>query len=466
MTKRNIILSAALSAVFAGVAGVASAGTITTVATKYAVEGIATTATPVTLADVVYNLGVARTTAQPFTLIYTLAGGAVFNATPAVPTAAGGTCAIAGSALKRGGANSSEVAFDITVSGACAATDTLTLVAPVIKTHGLTTNGATVSMTVALKDSGETSFIDNAGALSSVRATAAYAADFYNTAATAAGVANDTATVINVNATTPLAGFVVANDDTATRANASVRVNNTTALVQNATNTGAYTLGATDLVTLTVTDATGFLGAAATNPLCYNVDGDATFCETGEVFTISGNTATLAAIPGNSAGFNVDQLLSYNASGTTSMGTGRTLGIAGSVAPAAGANHAFTGNGSFWTWTSNGVSLQSPWFSTAAGYISRFVLTNTGTTGATYSSQCLAETGNTATLGTASTGSIPPGGQLVLNATDVCTFSGASRGAILITVNAPTANIQGAYNIVNPTTGSITVSNMMRPGTN
>lgn len=479
MNKRNRILHAAVAAALIAPFGLAHAGTITPGEIKYASENVAAT-TALTLGDVVYALGVARTTTQPFTLLYTLTGTStpLFSTTPAVPTAAGGTCAIAGSSLKRGGAGTNQVVFDIVVSGDCAAGNTLTLVAPVIKSAT-----ATAGITVQLLDTGETACVDNAGTTttcivaSTPRSTIVNAADFGTVTTTAAPPA-DTGTIIDVNVTVPLAGFVVqttavANDkDTATTAKAVVAVHNTKTGVRNAGNTTDFTLAAGDLVTLTLTDVTGFLGLA-TDKLCYDVnasavaDGITGLCGTGEVFTVSGNTATLASIPGNSAGFNgTGQTLSYQSNATTSMGTSRTIGIAGSVNPvtSGGPTHAFTGNASFWQWSSNGTILQAPLFQTTTGFVSRFVLTNTGTNTATFTLAVQTEAGNTATLA-ASSGTIPAGTTVVIPAA-VASFSGAPRGTAIFTIAAPSTTIQGLYQIVNSTSGAVSNYVMVRPGTN
>jgi len=484
MKKRNLILQAAVASALLATFGTAQAGTVTASSINYASEAVGA-ATALTLGNVVYSLGVARTTTQPFTVIYTLTGTSnpVFNATPAVPTAAGGTCAIAGSSLKRGGANTNQVVYDIVVSANCAAADTLTLVAPVIKSAT-----ATAGITVQLLDTGETACVDNAGTTSTCiiastpRASLVAASGFGAPAALAAPTA-DTGSVIDVNATVPLAGFVVqttavANDkDTAAAAKAALAVTNTVTNVKNAGNTADFTLAAGDLVTLTLTDVTGFLGLA-TNGACFDVDasavlnGTTTPCAIGEIFTVSGNTATLASIPGNSTGFNgVGQTVTYTSDATTQMGTTRTIGVDGSVTPTAsgGSTHAFTGNSSFWQWTSNGTILQAPLMQTTSGYISRFALTNTGTSPATYTAVVRSETGNTCTLGAGASGTIPASGQLVVDASSLCTgwtTGQAPRGAAIFTINAPTGNIQGVNQIVNATTGSVSNYVMVRPASN
>ncbi|MEJ6002196.1 hypothetical protein [Paucibacter soli] len=477
MKKRNVFVQGAVAAALVAAFGVAQAGTITAGNVNYAVEAMAST-TPVTLGNVVYNMGVARTTTQPFTLIYTLSSG-TFNATPAVPTAAGGTAAIVGSSLKRGGAGSNEVVYDIVVSGNISATDTLTLVAPVVVGHNLTTSGNAVSMSVKLLDTGETACVDNSGtpstcAVTSARATAAKASGF-----DAAMATNDTTTVTDVGATVPLAGFVAGTGagiglDTATVAKVAVSVNNNTAGVKGTGGVVDYTLVAGDTVTLTLTDATGFLGLKA-NKLCFDKDADTTLCEAGEVFTVSGNTATLAGIPGNSAAFGIggaaSGTLSFETDATTPMGVSRTIGLAGAVTPttAGAVGFSYAPNASFWQWSSNGTQLQSPWFTTYTGYQSNFFLTNTGTNPASYTARVLTETGNACTAGTGASGTIPANGQLFVSATGAAglcsSMATATRGTAIFTINAPSATVQGGYNVVAPN-GSISNQVLVRPGSN
>lgn len=474
MKKRNYLMTAAIAAALGGASFAAQAGTFPGTNTNFSTEAVTGT-TDITPAAQIYTMGVDRAAAQSFVMIFTLSAGQFASAHPNLVYNGADTGIVI--TRKRGGVGSNEIVFEVDTSGATAGgilsgeTFSLDFAGPsaTIDNHGMTTAGQSVTMTVALKDPGETSFVDNPGTLTGTVATMADSSNFWNTVTAAAGVITDTGlTGTDVNAGVPLAGFIAggltsADDDTATTAIAQVQVRNATAGVMDPTGV-TYTLVAGDIVTMTVTDPTGFLGLAA-NGLCYDADGDAAYCEAGEVFTIAGNNATLA-LAGNSAGFGGNQALIYTSDGTTPMGTSRTLGISGQVDPVVGATRAYTGNAGFWVWGSNGTVLHSPWFSTAAGYISRFVLTNTGPNPVTYQTTCYAETGNTPTAGAAATGTIPATGQLVVNATDVCTFSGNTRGAIDFTIAAPNNVVQGAYNIVNATTGSISVSNMMRPGTN
>lgn len=117
--------------------------------------------------------------------------------------------------------------------------------------------------------------------------------------------------------------------------------------------------------------------------------------------------------------------------------------------------------------TRNGTSLQAQLVQIPAGWISRIVLTNTGSVARPYTIAAQTEAGVTATLGTAATGTIPANGTIVLNTADIATFTGtAPRGTLNVTVAGPTNDIQGLYQIVNAQTGSIANTALVRPGTN
>lgn len=124
-----------------------------------------------------------------------------------------------------------------------------------------------------------------------------------------------------------------------------------------------------------------------------------------------------------------------------------------------------TASGTVSTITRNGTELQAPLYQTTSGYISRFVLTNTGSVVANYSATVKAEADNTVTNGTL-TGSIPAGGMVVIPASDIATFSGLPRGMVTFSVARPNSQIQGVFQIVNATTGSLSNTVMVRPGTN
>ena len=116
--------------------------------------------------------------------------------------------------------------------------------------------------------------------------------------------------------------------------------------------------------------------------------------------------------------------------------------------------------------TRNGTQLQAPLVQIPAGWISRIALTNTGSVDRSYTITAQTETGNTATLGTGATGTIPAGGTVLVNTSDIVSFSGNARGTLSVTVAGPNTQIQGLYQIVNGATGSISNHVMVRPGTN
>ncbi|MCZ8164112.1 hypothetical protein [Silanimonas sp.] len=116
--------------------------------------------------------------------------------------------------------------------------------------------------------------------------------------------------------------------------------------------------------------------------------------------------------------------------------------------------------------TRNGTTLQAPFVQLPAGWLSRVVLTNTGSVARPYTIAAQTETGTTAALGSAATGTIPAGGTIVLSVSDIVSFTGNSRGTLVATVAGPNNDIQGLYQIVNGVTGSIANTAMQRPGTN
>jgi hypothetical protein len=116
--------------------------------------------------------------------------------------------------------------------------------------------------------------------------------------------------------------------------------------------------------------------------------------------------------------------------------------------------------------TRNGTTLQSPLIQTTSGYIIRYALTNTGSVAAPYSCTTTAGPGSTVVTNGTVTGSIPSGGQAIIEGSSLPTFTGSPRGFLLCTVARPSAQVQGVYQVVNATTGSVAQTPMVRPGTN
>jgi hypothetical protein len=117
----------------------------------------------------------------------------------------------------------------------------------------------------------------------------------------------------------------------------------------------------------------------------------------------------------------------------------------------------------------NGTELQAPLAQVpGAGWLSRMVLTNSGSVSRPYVVSVMGERGNT--IGTAdTTGSLPANGTVVVDLDKLMTgFTEGQqrRGSINVTIAAPPSQIQGLYQIVNATSGSISNHVMVRPGTN
>ncbi|QCO67079.1 hypothetical protein E5843_03510 [Luteimonas yindakuii] len=112
----------------------------------------------------------------------------------------------------------------------------------------------------------------------------------------------------------------------------------------------------------------------------------------------------------------------------------------------------------------NGTELQAPLAQIPNDWFSRVVLTNTSGTARSYSINVLTEEGVTVTTGTL-TGMVPANGTKVIeNVREI--FTGANRATLVVNVAGPDKSIQGLYQIVNPSQGSISNHVMVRPGTN
>lgn len=162
--------------------------------------------------------------------------------------------------------------------------------------------------------------------------------------------------------------------------------------------------------------------------------------------------------------------LVFNASGTASIPAGDYKATFTPVAMAGYAVTPLTATvaGSI---RRNGLELQAPLAQLPAGWLSRLVLTNTGTASPKYTIKLLSEAGNTIT--TANTTGVVAPGTTVIDLKNVMTaFSNADkpRGTVVVNVEAKDAvgagTIQGLYQIVNPDKGSISNHVMVRPGTN
>jgi hypothetical protein len=149
------------------------------------------------------------------------------------------------------------------------------------------------------------------------------------------------------------------------------------------------------------------------------------------------------------------------------------------VAANAGVAPASLGPAALGEITRSGTSLQAPLVQTPTGFISRIVLTNTGTIArpATWNFRpatggSASEANTTYTGATTGTLNVPANGSIVVSLVDVLgtaatTFGGTPpRGVFTVDVAGPTGQIQGLYQIVNPANGAISNHVMVRPGSN
>jgi len=440
------------------VSGGVFAGTFTSTLRTFAAEGLSGT-TAVTLPNMVYTMGVTRTTAQDFTVILTPPAGTAFSAgacAAGLPVQAGnGTVVVS---QKR--SSTTECAYEVDVTAATDTSTTLSFNNMALASHGLNVAGAAISMTIALKDLGETAFIDNVGSLTNTVANSASAMSLVAVA--------DTNTITNVDDTRgPLFGFLPegsASPDTADSAAAAFIIRNNPSGYVAADGTTAWDFRTANIGgnSILITVAGDFTGRASSGGFTASVNGNGTTAPavtvtTNSVASFTVSAAALAASPANTT-----VTTTFNTAGTASLGVARTFGVAGTADYIVGTDGALSGAlSTWWTWGANATQLMSPYMSTNPQYVTRFSLLNLGATSVGYTVQCYTEGSSVATNGAA--GTLKAAGTTVLNAADVCSFSGAPRGAVLFTINAPINAIKGVYNIVDAATGANGFVPLTRP---
>jgi hypothetical protein len=450
-------------AVGAVCSGVAFAGSISAPVspTTYAVEAMTAT-TPVTLPDVVYTMGVGRPVGNSFTINIMPSAGTTFNAVCALPTYSGAANP-ADIRISQKRVGSTECSYSVEVLGAVnmAVGDTFTFSGLALASHPLASTSASVAISIALKDPGETAYIDNVGTLTKTVAKSVQAVNVY-------APTTDTCTVTNVNDPLgPLFGFVQ-DCDYQYQADAEITLDNNSQGAVKPDGVTLFDFTATNgkaTIVLTATSLSA-LSTAAGEGLCVDLDWDGNTCEAGEKMTTSGNVGTLANIPSTAfppAGNSSSAWVSFDADQTHSLGTSRSFSLSGTVTPGTGVGvpnanvpESFTKgwwqttnlNTDFWVWSANAIQLMSPYFSTdpASQVFTRFFFQNVGSTPVTYTATCQTETGVTGTPGTAAAG-VLIAGMTTVNARDVCSFSSGIRGAVVFTINAPASAIKGTYNI-------------------
>lgn len=485
---KKFVLKSVAAAAGLACFGSVLAGSITAPAApvKYAVEALAAGATAsdpsptdITLPTISYRVGVARTTAQDFTMIITPSGGAKFLASScldAVPTGArvrqvAGTAATGAAvvSLKRSGGG--ECAYEVDITGgfdlsAAQGTIELDFVGLKLDTHGLNVAGTTASVEVGLKDLGESAFIDNPGNLKVDVATSGRALSMTATA--------DSDTKADVNHPSgPLFGFVAGSGDVADVADASFTIvnnNNGASRFRTPDNSRDWDFNnVADGTKITVTVAGNFQGLKAGG---FTVTGGgaptATINTTGDkaTFEISRANVVSNVAPANGV---TTITTKFETAKTASLGVSRTFGVSAVGDVVGGDDFTLSGGAtSWWSWGANASQLIATYFTTNSTFLSRFFLLNSGTAPVGYSATCSSEDTRAITYGTKRTGTLSAGtdgvGALTtINAADVCTFTGATRGSVVFTINAPIESVKGTYQYIDPNTLNGVVVPLVRP---
>ncbi len=211
-----------------------------------------------------------------------------------------------------------------------------------------------------------------------------------------------------------------------------------------------------------------YLGSAASGGLCTALTPPA-------IFTLdSAKTTASLTIPGfaTSAPWGAVAKLCYTANGTTPIAVSTytatpTLSFKTVASGVSGTQVAAATIGSV---TRDGTTLQAPLVQTTTGYVSRIVLTNTGTTAAAYTMEVKAgptlnggSAVNSVTKNGSTSGSIPAGGQAIIEGTSMPEFATTARGYAVFSISGTNDAVNGVYQITNIATGSISNMPLVRP---
>lgn len=369
------------------------------------------------LLDIQSKIGVGMNNAQKLFVRVDLTN-ALFGAAPALTTAT------ATSTIAQGGANAAYVIFEVTATASKPQTDTATVAAASIK---LNSNfaGSNVTFTVyetltAAVNMGTSLYTKS---LANVVTVGSGLKQAY-TAGTATADVEAAFKKFTGGALTAAAGQLSSTVDGTTYAK-----------------TGVLTV-AGDIYTAGEVKITGDFG----------LDG-ATYALRGASDCTGGTTALTIASDKKSAttgaAMGANEFLCVTVSGTPVIPettyTGEIKYTA--VANASFAPAAFTGTvGSI---VRNGTTIQVPYLTTLPDYNQRLVLVNRGSADVTYAITFTPETGNTATAGTAATGTLKAGKTTILKAADVVSLSGNTRTAATVAIVSAAANIDAATTTVN-----------------
>lgn len=112
------------------------------------------------------------------------------------------------------------------------------------------------------------------------------------------------------------------------------------------------------------------------------------------------------------------------------------------------------------------TAVTIPYVTTFADYNQRIYILNNSSLAAPYTTTFQVEEGVTATAGSAATGTVPAKTLLAIKASDLVTFTGRTRGAAVIEIEASQSNIEGTTQTVNLSDGSTDTVVLEVTGTN
>jgi hypothetical protein len=441
-TLKAITLAAASICGSAAFAGSITSPATDAAATRYAIEALSSAGTTdITSPPVTYTMGVSRTAAQDFTIIYKPSAGSTFAACPVAPGAFGlvGAGAVTVSNKR---SSATECAYEVDVITATDLTTALTITGLTFTTTNLAAaSGNSSSIVVGLWDLGETARIDNTTDLSRVVAVSGYALSMSAT--------TDTHTQADVNDEVgPLFGFVTNGPDEDEYAESSFSVANNPGGVFKLPDGVTTWDFASHGTAINMTVAGNFQGMATGGFQVWD------WC-TGTISTsgtAAGTTANFTLTPANfcSGTGTYSFSPSFTSARTASLGTSRTFGVSGVGDFVTGADHALGGsNTNWWIWGANASQLETPFFTLNSLFLTRFYFLSTSSTPVTYSAQCFSEGGAVINYGPARTGTLGANGMTTVNARDICSFAtGTPRGSMIFTVNAPIEKIKGSYQYI------------------
>jgi len=389
---------------------------------------------------------------------------------PTTPTGSKGFASVA--ALVGGGSGDNYVVYSL-ASGASGniAADPLVVYVPSLYTSDMVNP---IVVTTKLYSGGEAAAAGTSAALKQYSGTWAKFATGINVAATALPSASATATVVSgykkwsSGATYGGIGTLLINPVKDVLNASGAQVGLTDLLGSTAGSlvlTGDFTAGGTSGVTLSP-------GADCTSGNAQTAAFTASSATIGEktIATITLPTSTASA-PFGATTASAPAYICFTPTGTTAIPkvaaiTGK-LTLVSATAASTATNYDFTTVGAV---SRDGTTLQAPFVQTPSGWLPRIVLTNTGTSAAVYTGTVTAGPSNV-TGGTANavatnaslTGTIPAGGQVIIEGTSMPTFTQSQRGFVVFDIGGQNAYVNGVYQLVNATTGSITNVNMVRP---